>query len=1303
MKYLILLLTTTTAILSGWSQTETTVWNGKTYYVYPHQVEIPENEYLFMEFAEYHEVLQRDEKNRKVVGKTVEKIEDEMNGFMYGTGKKSKEQKEGEKFLREILSKKPDIIYRYEQVFERDVTPALEAIPDGEYIQYYRDLPYLDNNVIRYRNDVVAGIFTVKNNQLNGKGIWFTASGLVMKTGEYSNGSRDGEWHFNTFTPSAKQFEGKKETAEVLEYIMSNNIIMDTTIEITHYSNGLKNGAYSRRFNSSVLTSGHYSNNKETGTWDFYEFRYEQKGEMDYRRTDTIVHTKHYTIAEKPPRGKGVIIRETVVPYELLYGGSEMYYDGEEMVSSRKNDPDTGLVLSNPTNLLSSNNEFEDFGSFYTILKNEKESEEGLELPEEELTSYEGEEYEEEYPYYDEEHYEEMAYYDEKGYYEGEVASGQFINGKRYSRNQLIDSLGYEFIYEGIYEEYYINGQLKMRFEIRNGQLVKEDTMFWSNGQAANTVHFDPETKQYIQNFFDYNGRLYKTAIFDEKGESLEKEERDPRNHVEINGLDYYMDRGEVMEYHIPKMDSVLTENTLLLANRWILDTVLCSSTYLDPATQTLQTTEYNRLGDAYYTETAQFGENYENVNAHTNFTIGKLRLETTMSGAEFGDMFGFFYPKGQDTLNPQANALYWQEKFDLTSDAILYNGDQPFTGKFMLNTDASSFKIKNATDAISVSLPGLDKQRKLIRKAFNKYLKHGKRSSILEWYNQNTYYSTINQTVFQMFPSLDRVFGSNYSEYDYEYSMYMNGRSKNVAPYDKTIEGQFLNGKPEGFWIVKDQFGNTRTRMNYRNGELDGEIQHFDVEYPLSEDELNRRNEYIEEYHLYLFDTPPEKKTRFLSATENYKNGLLNGPAVSMNWKGDTLSYNNYRDGLEQGTSYQRNKLFYSVAGYEDGMIDGISQTYLTIPERDSILLFDLNFQNGSLQGESKSYHTNGKLAKRGFFLNGQPIDDYEAYDTLGFKYQYVKFQYGQPVEEKIWEENQLSVRYLFKWEDSIEFNTPDIAGSSSFERLAYDLGIIRNPYSEPYYGRPSLVDKSGIDYSITKYYPNDTVAREGQISKGKKVGHWKYYSYEGKLLYEVNYFDSVLKINDSIRFKSKGILTYPDAKGQPASRSWVVEKVEKYDCSHSDHNEERMLYTFWEADTSVHCINGYVKNYYDNGSIMNEGYVENGLATGVWKMYDSDGNLNQVGTYKIGKRDGRWLKGDLGNVKNMGEICLNPNLENLEEIIAYQEKLLDISVIYYSIGKILKREYYGINMNNGEAPDGYDDGYYDGEYYGE
>ena len=85
-----------------------------------------------------------------------------------------------------------------------------------------------------------------------------------------------------------------------------------------------------------------------------------------------------------------------------------------------------------------------------------------------------------------------------------------------------------------------------------------------------------------------------------------------------------------------------------------------------------------------------------------------------------------------------------------------------------------------------------------------------------------------------------------------------------------------------------------------------------------------------------------------------------------------------------------------------------------------------------------------------------------------------------------------------------------------------------------------------------------------------------------------------------------------------------------------------------------------------------------------GVWKYYDPYGKLNLVGNYVMGKRDGRWLGGDLSKTKYLGDICLNPNLPNLEEEIKYRENLLDIIITNYQLGKALNKEFYDVNMNN-------------------
>jgi antitoxin component YwqK of YwqJK toxin-antitoxin module len=750
--------------------------------------------------------------------------------------------------------------------------------------------------------------------------------------------------------------------------------------------------------------------------------------------------------------------------------------------------------------------------------------------------------------------------------------------------------------------------------------------------------------------------------------------------------------------------------------NRWAADSAVSMTAYLDPETQVLDYTEYTVQNDAFYTEQVTFGEDYKTVNALAEMKVGPLRREIVKSGSLYDiSQYGYLYRKFSDSVNPQAYTQNWFMNYDVQSDAVLYANDKPFTGKVEIECEQQDYRLSVGKSTISLQLPIAAKEEKLVQKALRKYYRSGKHAPILELYNEDAAaYDRPTENALLLLRGIDEIFNIHSRNYDYEeygeydeypYDEARKPGKKTEEPYDKSVSGAYLNGKPEGEWIVKDQFGRITKRVFYTKGELEGKATYYAVEHPLSEEVKTMRALMAEETNPAFYEDSPEKKTYYVARTQYYKNGMLNGPMTEYNWKGDTLSFTDFREGLAEGMSFERNKIFYTAAGYEYGNLDGISRTYMTLPGRDSILIFDLNFQNGALQGESRSYHTNGKLAKRGFFLGGEPIDDFEAFDTLGFKYQYVKFQFNQPVEEKIWEENQLSVRYLFNWQDSIPFNTRDIAGSSSFERLASDLGLIENSYATPYYGRPSLVDKTGIDYTITKYYPNDTIAREGKITKGKKTGHWSYFNYDGKALYEVDYTDTIIVLNDSIRFKSKGILTYLDDQRKPVSKSHIIEKIEKYDCSHSDHNEERMLYTFWERDTSVHRINGYTKNYYDNGAIQNEGYVENGLPTGVWKLYDSNGNLSQVGTYKSGKRDGRWLSGDLSNVKNMTEICLNPNLENLEEIMAYQEKLLDVSVIYYGMGTVLKREYYGINLNNGEAPENYygEDDYYDGEYYGE
>lgn len=1269
--------------LFGYAQTDKVVIEGKSYYVYPHQQAVVGIQEYYMNFADSKEVIKRDDRNEKIISISEEPVTEIEKKTAI---KFPKSYKKYLKDFEEILERYPYFMVTTDNGITVDPTPALVSIPDGDYVLFYRDIPYISKRVLRYKNDVVAAFFSIKNNMIEGKSTWFSPEGKMVKTGNYFNSEKTGGWQVFEY---AQKFDENYtyNTKETIESRLQ-KALYDTTKTSITFSNGLKNGPFTIYENQELLTSGNFLADQASGSWEIYEFKtivsVDKKGKLTVTKGKEKVLIDRYTLRTDKKRGKSPIIRHSVIPYDFMN-----YDKTDSLVLKNSSSPNPGDYE------LGYELDFPDFNSFLSILETENNT---LELPEENLTSYEGEEEMYEEDYYD--HgmdYSPGTNYNPNEYYE-------FVNGKRYTFNDLIDSMGYLYTYEGIVEHYYQNGQLQYRFEIKDGTLMKETPIYWDNGTIANEVVFISDSNKYVQRFYDYNGVLYHETWHDSKGNILSDSKKNSDGFVSINQKEYDRNFGNPTVIYSEDKElktGEMPEKILLIEELFKADSSLAKQVYFYPKTRTLNLLQRNLMGDTVSTQEVIFSEDYLNANGIKTWKFKNLELRTIQNGI----LDEYWKSNLSDTVPLEKLAFYWEYKYSIEKDDQLLVNGKPFTGVFKLSDKKGNFSVKASNETIQLSLPNGKTDLKLYQAALKSYLKSKKRNDLLQGYiSEFGGSSQLSHTVTGLFPNLYGVFLALYERQEY----YLDGKTSsrredyyreavtsasNKVSAFTSVQGKYLDGKPEGIWTYKDQYGKVRSTIGYKNGEAHGDNLDYGVANPKpktmeSEDEEMRMGY---ENPLSKYEEYPLKKTYYQESKCTFKNGALNGPYITSGWKGDTLTYVNFVEGAKEGVEFKRNKLFYNQSFYRNGYIDGNVKTWFTHPEKDSVLIFDLGFKNGALQGESVAYHSNGKLAKKGFFLSGQPIDDYEAYDTLGFKYQYVKFLYNQPVEEKIWEENELSVRYEFDWRDSISFNFADITASSSIDQLIYQAGYSDYGLYEPYYGRPSLVNKTGVDYYITKYYPNDTIARVGMISKGVKTGCWKYFNYFGKKLMEVEYFDSIISVNDSIKFKSKGILYYLDENDNPLSKSWIIEKFEKYDCSHTDHNEERMLYCFWEKDTSQHRKNGYVKNYYDNGSIQNEGWVKDGLPTGIWKLYDVNGNLNQVGEYILGKRNGRWLKGDLGSVKNMSEICLNPNLENLDAILSYQEKLLDVSVITYQIGKELKRKYYGINMNSEEAPEGY------------
>lgn len=1122
-----------------------------------------------------------------------------------------------------IIRANADKFYNSKPYMDNDVPPALDALPDGKYVQYFEQYYKLDKKgVVRFDKHKIAGMFTLKDTKLDGPAVWFNPAGDSIKYGRFDNGSKEGPWTIAVFEKT-----DFRTTAEYEKFVASKPNYATFT---SHFSKGVREGAYLGMEGKSVTAKGFFKDGKPAGEWYVYDndVVFSSRGLQD-----TIFLRKHFTYADKN--------QKTVAHNQLIR--NKTFARLPHLLN-----PELRKSLDFPigTRDMPRIN----FNEFYEFKLSEEED---LELPEEKMLSYEGEDYEE--------FSREIGSQDS----DGAIWSGS----RNIPKYKIIDSLGYRALFDGIYEEFYANGQLKFRYEFKNGELQKEDTVFWDNGQPANVIFYDSVEKTYEERYFDYQGKLYEAIIFEASGK-FKKWRLNPFEENQVAFIDglkaNFYEQDEFFEVdHFDTLYKPLNEPLVLLKS-WYADTSDWTTIRYDPATHIVNLEVKSVIGTPKKTAEYEFAEDFSNYRAEMAYRFRDLYLKRTANGSYNGGM--------KDSL-PQSRIIPIDQVYDVTEDDVLYFKDQPFSGKFSLHLSAGKPAFSMGEHQIAFKLnSSSEKQNIKLYKAVRNYRKTGKvpgsMADVLALMENSISYE---YEIFDLFPFLYPMLqdmGMN----EYMDMGYIPGYEKTVS---KRVSGNLVNGKPDGTWTVYDGLGKIKGTYQFLNGELHGEVKEYGYTF----------SSYDMEYGDVSYDTMPSKRTYHLMYRSEYKNGLQQGEFLKYDWQGKVMTREHFTDGLRDGESLERNALVYTRSNYEDGALDGILQTYLTLPKKDTIQLYDLNFQNGALQGESRSYHANGKLSKRGFFLNGLPIDDYEGYDTLGTKFHYVKFLYSFPVEEKIWEENQLSVRYQFDWRDSIYFMPNDITETSSIETVLYNTGLLGEPEDgEVYRGRPSIIDKTGIHYHMTKYYPNDSIARDGSLHAGKKVGCWYFYNYEGQKLYEVEYFDTILKVNDSIRFKSKGILSDFDAAGNLRSRSYIIEKTEKYDCSHTDHYEVRQLYTIWEAHDSIGRMDGYVRNYYDNGTLQNEGNMKGGLPTGIWKFYDPYGKLNQVGEYVQGKRNGRWLHGDLSKTKYLGDICMNPNLPDLEERMAKQEKKLDIYIRYFKLGKVLKSEYYDLDLNKYE-----------------
>jgi antitoxin component YwqK of YwqJK toxin-antitoxin module len=1137
------------------------------------------------------------------------------------------------------IRKTPGELIKVSYDHDKDVLPPFGTIPDGKYVQLFEDFCLVDEDGMCQSDAFqIAGYFTIKNNAIDGEAVWLDFKGDTLKTGTFANGLKEGEWQVK-YPNDLPYFIRNRHRKQLRK---GGSIQPYYSNTYTTFKNGLEHGPYRYTSPSKIShITGEFEFGEASGEWNYFT-------KSQLTRKMQMANPNDTTISKRP------ILRSTSMQRPRRYylpkvdGEKWAHYDVECREASMPAFPNDFYEIQ--------------YEVFEEEIELEGENEKSFDLTDA--------------PRYNE--------YNEFGTrYRFDRNSHDFFEIEPSTRRVfprwfIMDSLGAHMKYEGVYEQYYMNGQLFYRYEVKNGQLLSEDTLFWDNGNPLDVIVFEPDSNKYFRSLYARDGLRYDIMIYDSIGKFIEFANDEPEE-----SLDVMIDGVLAQKYTYDSKHSFavkpvgffyLDEDTLsskeltskvMLSRTWSGDTTIQTNIEYDPVSHEYISEKYNCFGGIHAKQTKTFTNDFSGWTGRRQSNYGDLSLKGSWSGVrlDFDEV---------DTLKHNSvNYIY--EIYDVNSDISLYNSDELYTGKFEYKKRPGFFKIKAKSKKITVQASkeffGFSKFYRANRK------KKKRKGLMMESFTNGTNFSGASS-------QLKRDFLKFFSKLLYDQNSYLSYSAYDTEYGVKSVEGRFLDGKAHGIWTAYDKKGKVVSTVNFNRGEVDGELRVYDYQ-----DKARRRRAYHWGgwYKVCAgdLDSCPKKRTRYLKHVVQFKNGLRQGVSVKYDWLGREVTTGNFTDNELDGKMITRDSETHTEATFKDGYLDGYLRTYLTFSRRDSILLYDINLQDGFLNGESKSYHTNGRLAKRGFFLDGEPIEDYESYDTLGFKFHYVKFQYGMPVEEKIWEENALSIRYQFNWRDSIDFYADDITSTQSLEALLAKEGYNTFTTADRYYGRPSLISKEEIECQMTKYYPNDTIARDGKLKNKQKIGLWKFYGYKGNFLYEAKYFDSMIVINDSIKFKSKGILTDFDDAGNRLYSSYIIEKFEKYDCAHTDHYETRQLITIDEENDSTGRMNGYVNNFYDNGTIQSEGAMKNGIPDGLWKFYDPYGKLNKMGNYKLGKRNGRWLEGDLAKKKYLGEICMNPNLYDLEEKQKYQENLLDVTIINYMMGKLKNTQFYDVNMN--------------------
>ncbi|ASS47854.1 MAG: hypothetical protein A3D31_18490 [Candidatus Fluviicola riflensis] len=788
------------------------------------------------------------------------------------------------------------------------------------------------------------------------------------------------------------------------------------------------------------------------------------------------------------------------------------------------------------------------------------------------------------------------------------------------------------------------------RFYRNHALKIVVGSRYFNNGVLFDTCGFD-EQGQLVYKQFDNTGKLYRTSQLSSNGRILSTVFTHPPKKMIIDGYEVMPSYSKGFSWE----GDTLVANRRIFELKWSEHYKLNFENYYDKDLQQFVEKSYdNKTGETLLTITTPF----------TNEELAVIDSTYQDENQRYSKAYVLRSRRHMAKIDAYEKRAVWG---DLTILEEYSHGQRKVTFFADGKPYAGTVEVKTYSD-------GSDryklKRKKLVIELNQSYPFGGRKHIIRRprWMRSRIPY-VLSDAILEELPLLFQL--KIHERDEFKQSV------ENSFPYEFS-SGNFINGVPTGNWTFMNNDKKVTAEVTYTGKASSG----FLFEYWIrAADTKAEKLEYLTDPLKERYEPACKKSTDYIYKKIAIANGREDGTAVTFNHKGDTIALVHYKQGELHGDQcyifphdyYSEKANKYLIGTFDEGKPVGkqiaVKKEY-TSEEGGGKLVVDtmavVHFVNGKREGRARfPYKT---LSYDLTFSNDLPDREMVVKNNRSETVQRFTFMFGYLHQMQHFKENTLSYEYEISPLDSLKLDIGYLYDATE----PVDEDNTYNWESRGFADEFIKRDETPKQAVFTKFYPNGTIARSGELMKEKKLGRWTYASEDQSSWYTIDYKDSIY-VQNGDTFSIIGVQTQLNVDGKRLKKQLVLEEKDFYKCTSDEY------YSIREYIVPEFSASGEdALNYYDNGALMSKGKLTNGLPDGLWQFYNQQGGLTRMGIYKNGKKIGRWLEGDLTTKAYLGDICLDESNPDLDVIISQLERGKKIEATIYRNGKPVSKQTY-------------------------